>query len=163
MSKGAKGMILEMNAEKALADQLFGGEDNTEKVIKLNTEKEYKQFGKSTADILYQGKAPYRIDAFYKELSRDLGKHCEAKKIKEVVDFLTTIYNETNKSEKKAAKTTKEKPKLASGKVYERNNNAAMINDVMGKDDNDAYGDYGDYGNEGQGFTREQEAGYDFM
>jgi len=44
---------------------------------------------------------------------------------------------------------------------YERNNNNAMINDVMGKDD-DGYGDYGDYGEE-QGFTKEKEAAYDFM
>ena len=37
------------------------------------------------------------------------------------------------------------------------NNNTAMINDVMG-------GDYGDeYGDEGTGFKREEEADYDFM
>ena len=39
------------------------------------------------------------------------------------------------------------------------NNNAAMVNDVMGKTDD--YGDYGD--EEGAAFTREQEAAYDFM
>jgi len=39
------------------------------------------------------------------------------------------------------------------------NNNAAMVNDVMGNDPDD----YGDYGDEGTGFTREQEAAYDFM
>lgn len=40
-----------------------------------------------------------------------------------------------------------------------RNNNAAMINDVMGVGDDE----YGDYGNETGGFTREEEADYDFM
>ena len=44
------------------------------------------------------------------------------------------------------------------GKGYEMNNNVAMISDVMGNDN-----DYGDYGDEGAGFTREQEAAYDFM
>ena len=38
------------------------------------------------------------------------------------------------------------------------NNNAAMINDVMGQDD-----DYGDYGDEGGKFAREEENAYDFM
>jgi len=41
-----------------------------------------------------------------------------------------------------------------------------MINDVMGADNEnkeEGYGDYGDYGNEGAGFTKEQEAEYDFM
>lgn len=47
-------------------------------------------------------------------------------------------------------------------KGYDRNNNPAMINDVMGNDYGDEYGDYGDYGDEG-GFTKEKEAGYDFM
>lgn len=36
------------------------------------------------------------------------------------------------------------------GKGYDRNNNTAMINDVMGAED-DEYGDYGDEA----GFTRE--------
>ena len=39
------------------------------------------------------------------------------------------------------------------------NNNAAMVNDVMGNEPDD----YGDYGEEGAAFTREQEAAYDFM
>ena len=41
---------------------------------------------------------------------------------------------------------------------YERNNNDAMISDVMGGAD-DAYGDYGDE----EGFTKEKESTYDFM
>jgi len=42
------------------------------------------------------------------------------------------------------------------GKGYEKNNNAAMINDVMG-DTN-----YDDYGDEA-GFTKAEENEYDFM
>jgi len=47
---------------------------------------------------------------------------------------------------------------------YERNNNVAMINDVMGTNavEDDGYGDYGDYGDE-VGFKRENEAEFDFM
>jgi hypothetical protein len=41
---------------------------------------------------------------------------------------------------------------------YERNNNNAMISDVMGA----AEDDYGDYGDE-EGFKRENEAAFDFM
>lgn len=45
---------------------------------------------------------------------------------------------------------------------YQRNNNTAMINDVMGTNA-EAEDDYGDYGDEGQGFKRENEGEYDFM
>ena len=58
---------------------------------------------------------------------------------------------------KKAAKASL---KGAGGKNYERNNNTAMINDVMGGAE---YGDYGDYGDEGGHFKREEEAEIDFM
>ena len=92
-------MILELKADAALADQLFGDGD-VEKTVKLNSEKEYKEFGKSTADILYKGKAPYRIAEFYKELSRDLNKHVDSKAIKKIADNLLSLYNETLRAEK---------------------------------------------------------------
>ena len=38
-----------------------------------------------------------------------------------------------------------------------RNNNMAMVADVMGAEDDD------DYADAGQGFKREEEADYDFM
>jgi hypothetical protein len=63
------------------------------------------------------------------------------------------------KDERNLDKNVKKKAaalKGGGGKGYDRNNNAAMINDVMGADE------FGDYGEEG-GFTREQEADYDFM
>jgi len=49
------------------------------KAASLNSEKDYKEFGKNIAEILYGGKAPYRIENFYKELSKDLGKHLDSK------------------------------------------------------------------------------------
>jgi len=49
------------------------------KSVNLSSEKEYKDFGKNIAEILYSGKAPYRIENFYKELSKDLGKILDSK------------------------------------------------------------------------------------
>ena len=56
--------------------QLFGGDnaDGEPKEIKLNNEKEYKDFGKTTGEILLKGNCPYHVEKFYKELSKDLGK-----------------------------------------------------------------------------------------
>ena len=49
LSAGAKGMVLEMAAETGLADQLFGGLDDAPVgKLSLNSEKEYKDFGKKT-------------------------------------------------------------------------------------------------------------------
>lgn len=80
MSKGAKGMLLEIDAEKNLADQLFGGMDLDAPVgkLSLNSEKEYKDFGKKTGQLLYQGSAPYRIENFFRELCKDLPTHLNA-------------------------------------------------------------------------------------
>jgi hypothetical protein len=47
--------------------------------------------------------------------------------------------------------------KGAAGKAYDRNNNAAMLQDNIGGED------YGDYGDEEGGFVREGEAEHDFM
>lgn len=80
MSKEAKGIAMEQNAEKNLVDQLFGGADEAEaKTISLASEKEYKEFAKKVAEQLYQGSAPYRIEAFFRELSKDLPKHVDSK------------------------------------------------------------------------------------
>lgn len=46
MTAAQKGLLLEQEAEKGLADQLFGGADVEEKpTLKLNAEKEYKMYG----------------------------------------------------------------------------------------------------------------------
>jgi len=62
----------------------------------LNTEKDYVNFAKKVGEVLYQGKAPYRIPNFFKELLRDLGKNqdLESKHVKEILDSITTVYNE---------------------------------------------------------------------
>lgn len=72
------------------------------------------------------------------------------------------MFNLKQKEEKSAAKTKSSKPTLKGGANKgsdNRNNNAAMINDVMGNVDGEEYGE--EYGQEG--FTKEAEAEYDFM
>ena len=69
------------------------------------------------------------------------------------------MYNTKLKKEKADDKNVKKKAaqlKGGGGKGYDRNNNNAMINDVMGAEENE------DYGNETE-FKKEQEAEYDFM
>ncbi len=73
--------------------------------------------------------------------------------MKKIVDSFTVMFNARVAEEKKrdgAGKKGKQKPKLAGGKAVDntRNNNPAMVADLMG-DDEDDYGDeYGDYGDE---------------
>ena len=87
----------------------------------LNTEKDYINFGKKVSAVLYEGSAPYRIPVFFKELLRDLSTQTEAKKIKEILDSVTTLYNEKVKEEKEKDKTgkTSKKPKIAAGKQHQ--------------------------------------------
>lgn len=148
-----------------MADQLFGaGEaEATTSSLKLNSEKEYKVYGQNVAKTLYAGSAPYRVENFFKELCKDLPNHCDSKQIKKVADHLQMIFNQKLAAEKEEQNGKNKKKKAPTikgggGKGYELNNNAAMVNDVMGNND-----DYGDYGEEEGGFTREQEAAYDFM
>ena len=161
MTETQKAIALQQAAEAGIADQLFGDEPSTavDTNVTLNSEKDYKEFGKKVAKALYAGKAPYRIENFFKELTKDLPTTCDSKQIKKIADGLQAIYNEQLKQEKEKAKTKKKAPQVkgGGGKGYEMNNNAAMISDVMGAED-----DYGDYGDEG-GFRREEEADYDFM
>ena len=82
MSKGAKGLVMELAAEQNLADQLFAdGADEPVKLkpVSLNSQDEYKSFGEETGKILYAGKAPYRIEDFFKSIGKDLPEHAEAK------------------------------------------------------------------------------------
>lgn len=73
----------------------------------LNTEKDYVNFGKKVSGVLYEGQAPYRIPVFFKELVRDLSKQVESKKIKEILDSVTALYNEKVREEKEKEKTGK--------------------------------------------------------
>lgn len=160
MTEAQKAQALAEAADSNLADQLIGEETgaSVDTNVTLNSEKDYKDFGKNVAKALYAGKAPYRIENFFKELCKDLSTVQDSKQIKKVADNLMTIYNAQVKAEKEKAKSKKKAPavKGGGGKGYEFNNNQAMISDVMG----DAQ-DYGDYGDEG--FRREEEADYDFM
>lgn len=47
MTAAQKGLLLEQEAERGLADQLFGGGESevTSSSLKLNSEKEYKVYG----------------------------------------------------------------------------------------------------------------------
>ena len=69
--------------------------------------------------MLYQGNAPYNIPAFFKELVRDLAQQIDPKKIKDIMDSVTVLYNEKVKEEKekeKGSKVKTSKAKLKSGK-----------------------------------------------
>jgi hypothetical protein len=95
-----------------ITESLF--EDMNVKANSLNLEKDYVNFGKKVSGVLYQGLAPYRIPSFFKEILRDLPKHNDSKKIKELLDSVTTIYNEKVKEEKEKDKAGKSK---AAGKA----------------------------------------------
>lgn len=112
------------------------------------------------AKTLFEGKAPYHIDKFFKELAKDLPLHCDSKMIKKIEENIVTLYNLKLKKEKDEDKNIKKKGavlKGGGGKGYDRNNNAAMIQDVMGADDLDDE----DAGT--TGFKRAEENDYDFM
>jgi hypothetical protein len=81
MTAAQKGLLLEQEAEKGLADQLFGGELEEAKSpsLILNSEKEYKMYGQSVGRVLYNGSAPYRVENFFKDLCKDLPTHCDSK------------------------------------------------------------------------------------
>lgn len=166
MTDAKKGMVMQMAQENVMLDDLL---DNNEVEVKLNSEDDYKAFGKKTAGILYGGSCPYRIESFCSELFRELPEHCNSKQINEIIRRLQAIQYQLQKDEKsKNTNKKKEKPKLKlDGKAdkqggYERNNNIGMVNDVMGNNADDVGDEYGDYGDEGA-FRRENEADYDFM
>ena len=118
LSKDARGELLSRAAEDDITESLFGDLNTTAK--NLETEKDYQNFGKKVAGVLYQGSAPYRIPSFFKEALRDIQKELDSKKIKDILDNITTLYNEKVKEEKEKDKGGKGKPKktaqLASGK-----------------------------------------------
>lgn len=160
-----------MAAEQDITDSLFA--DMNVASTQLNLEKDYVNMGKKVSDVLYNGKAPYRIPAFYKEVLRELPKHLESIKIKEVLDTLTTIYNEKVKEEKEKEKTGgkgKGKAQLKSGKMLQ---NAKMMDDVMAEDDYGSEKEYDeDEEEEGASASKKKKGGakkkveeeeYDFM
>mmetsp|Transcript_9437 Transcript_9437/g.14477 ORF Transcript_9437/g.14477 Transcript_9437/m.14477 type:complete len:264 (-) Transcript_9437:64-855(-) len=164
MSKAAKGIVQEQEAEKNLVDQLFADEMDEEgqPCLQLKSEEEYKGYGQKVGKVLFNGSAHYRVPLFYTELSKELASNCDSRQIKKIADHLLSLYNEKLRKEKDEQKgkqkKKKEKPSIKGGgaKGYERNNNTAMLQDVMGEENaNDGYGDeYGDYGDETP-YTRE--------
>ena len=79
--------------------------------------------------------------------------------LNKINDNLEILYNQKLKKEKDEDKNIKKKGavlKGGGGKGYDRNNNAAMIHDVMGADD------YEDEDVPGS-FKRAEENDYDFM
>ena len=97
-----KGLLLEQEAEKGLADQLFGGAEEAEEkpTVRLNSEKEYKVYGQSVGKVLYSGSAPYRVENFFKDLCKELPNHCDSKQIKKIADHLQMLYNQKLAAEK---------------------------------------------------------------
>ena len=81
MTEAQKAQALAEAADANLADQLIGDEvgASVDTSVTLNTEKDYKEFGKSVAKALYAGKAPYRIENFFKELTKDLATQQDSK------------------------------------------------------------------------------------
>jgi hypothetical protein len=82
-------------------------------------------------------------------LIRDLGKNSESKKIKEILDAITTTYNEKVKEEKDQEKGGKNKGGKAQLKSGKNIVNQKLEADIMGGDDED-YGEE-EYGEEGEG------------
>lgn len=169
MTDAQKGLAMQIEAENQMTNDLFGADDDAKqtkvKDWKLNSEKDYKEFGKHTAKILYKGSTPYRTETFFRELGREMPEHLDSKQIGSIVDYMKSIFNQKQKQEKeerdgKNKKKKKNDLKGGGGKGYEFNNNPGMVNDVMGGPTNDD--DYGDYGDE-QGFRKEGEAEFDFM
>lgn len=118
LSEEAKAQQLQIAAEMDITESLFA--DLNVDANSLNLEKDYINFGRKVSSVLYEGKAPYRIPVFFKELVRDLSKHAEAKNIKEILDSMTTLYNEKVKDEKDKEKGgkggSKAKVQLKAGK-----------------------------------------------
>jgi hypothetical protein len=168
MSKEAQGELLGRLAEQDITEALFA--DLNVQSKSLVSEKNYVDFGKKVATVLYQGQAPYRIPQFFKEALKDVQSQLESKRIKEILDTVTTLYNEKVKEEKEKDKTGKAKAKKAPQLVAGKNTvNQQMMHDLMGEDD---YGDEDDYGADDDDVPvggkkgakkKVQEEEYDFM
>lgn len=156
LSEEAKAHQLAIAAEMDITESLFADLDVNANSLTL--EKDYINFGKKVSTTLYEGKAPYRIPVFFKEITRDLSKHVDSKDIKVILDSMTALYNEKVKEEKEKEKSgkgaTKAKAQLKAGKQHI---NQQLVTNLMGEDD-DEYGE-----EEAGGAGRAHEDEYDFM
>ena len=91
---------------------------------------------------------------------RDLSKHLESKKIKEILDSVTALYNEKVKEEKEKEKGGKSaagkgKAQLKAGK---QTVNQQLVSDLMGEDEydeeDDGQGTYLEYKEKAQRLKR---------
>ena len=82
-------------------NDLFSQELSTDP-SSLASKENYVAFGKQVGDILYEGKAPYHIPAFFAELTRGLTKtNASAEDMKKIVDSMTVMYNKKREEERK--------------------------------------------------------------
>ena len=123
----------------------------------LRTEQNYIKFAQQVGDVLYEGQAVYNIPSFFTELTKGLGStQLTSLDMKKIVDSITVAYNAKVAEEKKrdgGKKKGKEKANLKGAGKHDnaRNNNPAMVADLIGGEDDygDEYGDYGaEYGDE---------------
>lgn len=70
----------------------------------MTSENEYVLFAKKVSGLLLEGKAPYRIPSFFKEMFKELPNHCESGDLKKILDAITTVYNEKVKQDKQKEK-----------------------------------------------------------
>lgn len=155
LSEEAKAQQLAMAAEMDITESLFADIDVSAK--SLNLEKDYVSFGKKVAGVLYEGTAPYRIPVFFKEVLRDLPKQLDSKKIKEILDSMTTLFNEKVREEKEAEKGKGGKKATLKG-AGKQQLNQQLVTNLMGEED-DLYGEEED----AEGYARAPENDYDFM
>ena len=135
----------------------------------LKAQANYENFAKKVGDILYDGEAPYNIPHFFAELAKGLSKpQTKTEEVKLILDKISVIYNARIAEDKKRdgnvkKPASKQKPAIKMSKGIDnnlKNNNQAMIGDLVGSDEDD----YGDYDDElPAGSKREAEGDYDFM
>jgi hypothetical protein len=108
------------------------------------------------AEILYNGESPYNIPEFFRTLLAELPTKsgCDASQIKKVLDYATIASNSMVKQAAKPQKKGKAKPQLKN----DRNNNPAMVANLMGGDSEEE-----PVAEEEGAGGREEEADYDFM
>ena len=127
-SKGKAGEEVSRAAEEDITDQLFSQELEMES-SSLTSEKTYVKFAQQVGDVLYEGRTPYNIPAFFAELAKGLNTiDLSAQDMKKIKNNFEVVYNAKVAAEKaanKPSKKGKEKPKIAGGKAIDnsRNNN----------------------------------------
>jgi len=155
LSEEAKAQQLQIAAEQDITESLFADLNVT--ANSLTQEKDYVGFGRKVSAVLYEGQTPYNIPVFFKELVRDLSKQIDSKKIKEILDSVTALYNEKVKDEKDKGNKGgpgKAKAQLKAGKQHQ---NAQLVSTLMGEDEYDDEEEGGAYA------RAKDDEEYDFM